>query len=705
MSVPLEPVFKTPLLDGESSNAKRIEIKNCFLQTFALYDSLFECITSDEAYYLKPDPLRHPLIFYLGHTATFFINKLILGHYIENRIDEHFESMFAVGVDEMSWDDLDTHHYEWPTVAAVRDYRDQVKKLVSNVIDTMPLDLPIDQDSVAWVILMGTEHERIHLETSSVLIRLLPLQFVQQTAQWVACTQSGAAPVNHLLPVKGQTTVLGRDEDHSIYGWDNEYGSKEVLVNDFKASQYLVSNQEFLEFTEAGGYQNTKWWTKEGHRWLEYTKAQMPRFWRYHDGQFWQRNLVTEIPLPMDWPVEVNYLEAKAFCNWKAQKENAFIRLPTEAEWNVLRNTLTTDAPEWSQEPGNINLAYFASSCPVNQFPSDDFYDVVGNVWQWTESPIDVFPGFKVHKLYDDFSIPTFDGQHNLIKGGSWISTGNLATRKARYAFRRHFYQHAGFRYIQSPSPEVPVDKMNIYETDASVAQYLEFHYGASYFNVPNFPVACIQQCMDYFVEQPRAKALDLGCSVGRSTFELARYFDKVDGIDFSTRFIQQGMKLKEKGILRFTLITEGDLVEYKELMPAELGYDNLVDKVEFIQGDACNLKPNFTNYNLIFCGNLIDRLYDPILFLQTIGERLAPGGMLVLTSPYTWLEEFTDKSKWLGGIKINGENQLSLEGLKALLTPQFTLLDTVDIPFVIRETQRKFQHTIAQMSVWQLQN
>ncbi len=111
----------------------------------------------------------------------------------------------------------------------------------------------------------------------------------------------------------------------------------------------------------------------------------------------------------------------------------------------------STDQPYWEKAPGNINLEGTASSCPVTRHAFGDFCDVIGNVWQWTETPISGFRGFEVHPCYDDFSTPTFDGKHNLIKGGSWISTGNEATRDCRYAFRRHFYQHAGLRYV-SPS-------------------------------------------------------------------------------------------------------------------------------------------------------------------------------------------------------------------------------------------------------------
>ncbi|MBV1880277.1 MAG: 5-histidylcysteine sulfoxide synthase [Pseudomonadales bacterium] len=690
-----------PLLSGDCIQAKRDQIREYFNQTFALYESLFEIIATDEAYFQRPEPLRHPLIFYFGHTATFFINKLIVGKIIDQRINEKFESIFAIGVDEMSWDDLDERHYDWPTVNAVREYRSQVKVLVNDLISNMPLTLPIRDDSVAWVLLMGIEHERIHLETSSVIIRLLPLDSVSSHPLWEPCLDSGTAPDNKLLPITGRKIQLGKPENVETYGWDNEYGRRELAVESFSCAQYLVSNQEFLKFVDAGGYHELRYWTEEGRQWLSYSKAGMPHFWLKKEGQYWQRNLYNEIPLPLNWPVEVNFLEAKAFCNWKAEEAGSAIRLPTEAEWMVLREKLDADITDWEVAPGNLNLEEYASSCPVDRHQVNGFFDIVGNVWQWTETPIDGYTGFQVHELYDDFSTPTFDGKHNLFKGGSWISTGNEASKHSRYAFRRHFFQHAGFRYIESQTEVLPVDKVNIYETDDLVSQYLEFHYGANYFEVSNYPKSCIRACMDYTDELPKHRALDLGCSVGRSTFELARYFEHVDGIDFSARFIQQGVQLKEEGAVRYTIPTEGELVEFKETSLSALEYNSIKDKVHFSQGDACNLKTQFSRYNLIFCGNLIDRLYDPVSFLQMIGDRLEDQGYLVLTSPYTWLEEYTEKTKWLGGHKVNGENYTTLDGLKENLSPRFELVDVCDIPFVIRETQRKYQHTIAQMSVW----
>jgi formylglycine-generating enzyme required for sulfatase activity len=89
-----------------------------------------------------------------------------------------------------------------------------------------------------------------------------------------------------------------------------------------------------------------------------------------------------------------------------------------------------------------------ASPSPVDKYSVAGIYDPTGNVWQWSRTPMFPLPGFEVHPIYDDFTMPTFDDKHNLIKGSSWISCGNVAHPQSRYAFRRHFFQHAGFRMV-----------------------------------------------------------------------------------------------------------------------------------------------------------------------------------------------------------------------------------------------------------------
>ncbi len=696
-------ISKTPLIDQGDVVAKRQEIKQHFLNTYETYESLFQCMNCDAAYYQKPEPLRHPLIFYYAHTAVFFVNKLRVAKLIEHNIDDRIESMMAIGVDEMSWDDLNDANYDWPTVAKVQHYRDQVKTLVLDLIDSFELQLPIRWADPFWIILMGIEHERIHLETSSVLIRQLDIQYVRSQPDWPRHQIDHPVTSNQLVAIPAGTVTLGRERPSDTYGWDNEYGQQTHEVEAFKTSQYLVSNHQFKSFVDDGGYQDRQWWTEEGWQWKQYKQAQHPTFWLRRDGQWLYRSMTEELPMPWSWPVDVNYLEAKAFCNWLAASTGKPIRLPTEAEWHHLyQQCVDNHYPHWQQAPGNIDLAYAASSAPVDSFTfgEQQLGDVVGNVWQWTETAIDGFEGFQVHPAYDDFSVPTFDGKHNLIKGGSWISTGNEAHQDARYAFRRHFFQHAGFRYVES---EHTVDQtFNTYETDELISQYLEFHYGDEYFNVPNFPKACIDALVPHVDLSQNARAMDLGCAVGRSSFELARYYEHVDALDFSTRFIRNAINLVDHGDVKYMIPVEGEITELKSFSLDSLNLGDKVNNIEFAQGDACNLKDKYSDYDLIFAGNLIDRLYQPKEFLVNIKERIKPGGYLVITSPYTWLEEFTEKENWLGGIKVNGENVTTLDALTEILKTDFELVTAPqDVPFVIRETARKHQHTVAQLSIW----
>lgn len=692
------PIFPgSPRLDGGDVEQKRAEILAYFHATFDRYEQLFEVLSGDEAYYRKPNALRHPLIFYFGHTATFFVNKLLLAGLIDRRIDPELESMFAVGVDEMSWDDLGEGRYDWPRVAAVKAYRDAVRACVDGLIRRRPLTLPIVWDHPWWVILMGIEHERIHLETSSVLIRQQGLAHVAPHPAWEPCRDRGPAPANTLVAIPPASLRLGREHSDPAYGWDNEFGCHEASTPAFQASRYLVSNHEFLTFVEAGGYADDSLWTEEGAGWKNYARAEHPTFWVRDGGQWRLRLMLEELAMPWNWPVETNCHEARAFCRWRSRESGQPVRLPREDEWHALRLFSGIDAAV----AANLGLAHYASSCPVDTFAHGPLFDVIGNVWQWTETPIYPFAGFEVHPLYDDFTTPTFDGRHNVIKGGSWIACGNEASPDSRYAFRRHFFQHAGFRYIVSDAQAT--ESASHYETDRLVSEYAEFHYGDEYFDVPNFPRALARLAIAAMGDKPAASALDLGCATGRASFELARHFDRVTGIDFSARFIGLGAQLAEQGRLRYTLVDEGELISYKERTLAELGLAEVAGKVEFFQGDACNLKPVFSDYDLIVAANLIDRLYSPAKFLAAVHERLNRGGLLLIASPYTWLAEHTKREAWIGGFKKDGENFTTLDGLKAILGKNFRLVQgPLSVPFVIRETKRKFQHTLSEVSIWE---
>ena len=699
-------VTRTPILNEGSVETKREEIRQYFHDTFSLYESMFECLSCEEAYYKRANPLRHPLIFYYGHTSVFFINKLNVANLIDERVDPVMESSLAVGVDEMSWDDLNESNYNWPTPEKVKAHRDNTRDVVDKFIRECDFSMPIEWNSPMWIVLMGIEHERIHLETTSILIRELPIEMTQPHKIWSnICRRSNAAPTNELLPVAGGQIELGKSKANALYGWDNEYGYKSESVEPFRASRYLVSNSEFKQFVDAGGYQNREFWSDEGWDWVQYRKAEHPVYWIREGDDFSLRTMLEVIDMPWNWPAEINCLEAKAFCNWKASETKRHIRMPTEAEWYKLREQVQTDQPYWDEAPGNINLEHGMSPCPIDDHEfGDGFFDIVGNVWQWTESTIDGFDGFEVHPIYDDFSTPTFDGKHNLFKGGCWVSTGNYAIKDSRYAFRRHFFQYSGLRYVEgAPLPEPEV---NVYETDEMVARYLEFHYGEPLLGVENFQVRCANEVRKVIEAHggSKGKALDIGCAAGRTSFELAKQFDHIDAIDFSVRLIEGPANLQRSGKQRYVVPIEGELQSYREVLLDQFdGYDAVKDKINFMQGDACNLPEKYNSYDLVFAGNLIDRLYDPGSFLQLIKDRINDGGWLVIASPYTLQEEYTPRDKWLGGFKAaTGESYTTFEGIRDQISDQFNMIgEPIDIPFVIRDTARKFQYAISQLTVW----
>jgi len=675
---------------------KREEIKKQFLQTYELDEKLFDLLKEKDFIYEQPNRLRHPLLFYYGHTATFFINKLILANIIKERVNSEYESIFAIGVDEMSWDDLNNKHYTWPTFEQTNAYRKKVKEIVLNLIDTLEFTMPINWDSPMWIILMGIEHENIHIETTSVLLRELDIKFLKQDEIFTYGNDGkNSYPKNELLEVKGSTIILKKDRQNPIYyGWDNEFSFHQATINDFEASKYLVSNGEFLEFVKEGGYNKPEFFSEEGKEWLDFTQAKQPTFWIKKDNDYLLREINREIPLPLNYPVDINVYEAEAFCKYKSQKLGFEVRLPSEDEYYALY-----EYTKAGEKDSNIGLVQFNQSS-VDKYKFDDFYDVIGNVWQWSITPIYPFDDFATHPIYDDFTTPTFDDRHALMKGGSFISLGNEILKEARYAFRKHFFQHAGFRYVKSSNEYRTKLNDNVYETDELIAQYCEFHYGSDNFGVKNFSLNSVELLKPYLKNIKNKKALDLGCSVGRATFELAKEFDEVIGIDFSANFINVGVKLKKYDSLIYKVKKEGELFEENSVSLNSLGLEDIKDKVLFMQGDACNLRDIYSGFDLIFCSNLIDRLYYPSKFLSDIPNRINKDGLLVLLSPYTWLEDYTPKENWLGGYIKDNKEVYTLDVLKENLS-NFELLETIDVPFVIKETSRKYQHTISQMTIW----
>lgn len=567
--------------------------------------------------------LRHPQIFYYGHTPCLYINKLRVAGVLSEPVNAYFESIFEVGVDEMLWDDMHKNDMIWPTVSEVYEYRKRVYDTVVNVIMNHPsLDcedgkrLTVNQDHPMWALFMAFEHERIHLETSSVLFREMRIDLVQRPDNWPGLhpsayftnTATSSQPIeavdypsNEMIDVPGKTVVLGKPVDFPSYGWDNEYGTRTVHVPNFQASKHMITNGEFWQFVSDGGYRRKEFWCDDGWAWRSHRNMKWPFFWQSIGPQgsheYNLRMIFEEIPMKWDWPVDVTYYESKAFCRWKSEKDRLPMAKPyrvlTEAEHQIIRyeqhsldaartsvsadKVMVTSGSDFPNgvTGANLNMAY-SSYSSVDSFPPSHtgHHDTIGNAWEWTEDHFNPLRNFEVHHVYDDFSTPCFDGKHCMIVGGSFMSTGDEASVFARFHFRPHFLQHSGFRLVTSEE-DAPATHLfpgafagqaaardasavgnnmavqsdsNVYETDDLLNMYLGLHFPYSgsksmlkpileHENSPIHGLRFPQRVAEllYSLEPVRTnnRALDVGCAVGGSSFELAKLFDHVEAFDF----------------------------------------------------------------------------------------------------------------------------------------------------------------------------
>lgn len=244
----------------------------------------------------------------------------------------------------------------------------------------------------------------------------------------------------------------------------------------------------------------------------------------------------------------------------------------------------------------------------------------------------------------------------------------------------------------------------NPYETDKLLSEYLLLHYGDPARVLPwgfgprealGFPSRCANELLEHPID---GRALELGCAVGRACFELSKHCHEVIGIDYSARFIEAAAKLAEVGEVYFSVPDEGELSSPHSY---RLQKDFHPDRVRFEVGDAGNLRTDLGSFQVVVAANLLCRLPQPRDLLDRFADLVSPGGQLLLTSPYTWMAEFTPKENWLGGFQREGQPVRTLDTLKEVLDGPFRLASVDEVPFMIREHSRKFQWTVAQASRW----
>jgi iron(II)-dependent oxidoreductase len=290
----------------------------------------------------------------------------------------------------------------------------------------------------------------MHQETLLYMWHRLPFDQKRAPAGYQPRIGEASAPAEWIDIPAGWAT-LGVQRGSIPFGWDNEFGAAQAFVPAFAIERHNVTNERYLAFVEAGGYQDERWWGAEDWEWLQAERGSHPLFWeRQGDDWFW-RGMFALIPLPLSWPVYVSHAEAAAYARWSGA------RLPTEAEYQRAAFESPSGPrpyPWGTAEPGAEHGVFDFSSWdpePSGSHPKGasawGVEDLVGNGWEWTSTPFGPFGGFEAMPSYPEYSADFFDGQHMVMKGASPATARELLRPTFRNWFRtRYPYVYATFR-------------------------------------------------------------------------------------------------------------------------------------------------------------------------------------------------------------------------------------------------------------------
>ena len=395
-------------------------------------------IPVEDAYYDRPIALRNPIVFYEGHLPAFNVNTLIKLGLREGGIDEHYETLFARGIDPEDEAAAKSPTDLWPTRNCVQKYGAQSDEMMEQALGSATIeddDVPqLRNAEAAFAIL---EHEEMHQETFLYMMHNLPFErkrdvgwALARPANGDAGRIAGATQKQELIGIPAGIATLGNT---GTFGWDNEFPAHRVEVPAFSIQKHNVTNGEYLEFVEATG-------------------APAPHFWVRQDGRWFWRGMFESTPLPLDWPVYATQEEATAYAQWKG------MRIPSEAEYH--RAAFGTPEGEERSYPwgealpdasrGNFDFSHW-DPVPVGSYPSGasawGVHDLVGNGWEWTSTEFNGFDGFEPMASYPVYSSDFFDAKHYVMKGASPATARHLVRRSFRNWFRGNYpYVFATFR-------------------------------------------------------------------------------------------------------------------------------------------------------------------------------------------------------------------------------------------------------------------
>lgn len=423
-------------------------LQEAFRRARARSDMLF-ALFRPEAYYERPIPLRNPVFFYDGHLDSFNWNTLFRRLLKEPSFHPAFDDLFARGIDPASEEDVPTLS-AYPSREEIHAYKAEITKRLHHFLEKADPEDPRLRGGEIFYLLL--EHELMHQETLLYILRELPPEKKVRPPEMPEA-DTGEAPTPYMVEIPPGRTFLGAARGTLDFGWDNEFEGFFTEVPGFSIDAYPVTNGQFLEFIEAGGYQERSFWDDESWAWLTRHKKTSPHFWKKVEGRWMLRSFLEEIPLPLSWPVNVTLAEARAYARFVKK------RLPTEAEWQRAAFGEGEAPYPWGEEApspehGNFDFQRWGHT-RVGAHPrgrsASGVYDLLGNGWEWTETPFGPFSGFLPDPDYTFYSTDFFDQKHFVLKGGGPFTEARLLRRSFRnWFFWNYPYVDATFRCVAS---------------------------------------------------------------------------------------------------------------------------------------------------------------------------------------------------------------------------------------------------------------
>ncbi|PWS30161.1 ergothioneine biosynthesis protein EgtB [Pedobacter paludis] len=359
-----------------------------------------------EDYVVQPIVDVSPPKWHLGHTTWFFETFLLKPHAIGyQEYDENYNYVFNSYYETVGNRVIrtDRGNLSRPSVADIYKYRTYVDEAMVRF-----LNKPINGE-LKELIDLGFNHEQQHQELLITDIKYIlgnnPL-FPAYDKDWE--TDSSKISETELITIEEGVYEIGYQGD--AFHFDNELNRHKVYLNTFSISSNLINNAEYLEFIEAGGYQNFNYWHAEGWDWVKTNQISAPMYWHLIDGEWFNYTFSGLQKLDKSQILtHVSYYEAYAFASWKG------MRLPTEFEWEIAAKHF-----DWGQR------------------------------WEWTESAYLPYPGFsKAPGAIGEYN-GKFMVNQKVLRGASAATPEN----HSRITYRNFFHpnlrwQFTGIRLVK----------------------------------------------------------------------------------------------------------------------------------------------------------------------------------------------------------------------------------------------------------------